>query len=362
MARGFESKDVEFQQSEAERPKSAKPALTPEERDDAGPPPHARARADAGRNRAAARAARRRTGGCSNRRSPRFVEQIRQTPSLEPDAQSPEPESSDASQHVPSRRAVSPSRRAWRAARATTAASRRPAPSGPPRPPITPGLRISSSSTAAAAHRRARRQPDGGTGSRARARRIRLSCRSVWQRRAASIKWSTPAFPATRPRAACRRLDWALEGDVRILIVALGAQRRLARTAGRTAERESRHASSSARRRAASRVDPGRHGSAAELGRRIHRRVSRRLSRAGEASITCALVPFLLEGVAGIDQLESARRHPSDGRRGPHRRGHGVEGARAGAAAAARAGRRAPPDHDSSCATSRRPSGAATSR
>jgi hypothetical protein len=33
MARGFESKDVEFQQSEAERPKSAKRPLTVEERD-----------------------------------------------------------------------------------------------------------------------------------------------------------------------------------------------------------------------------------------------------------------------------------------------------------------------------------------
>jgi hypothetical protein len=33
MARGFESKDVEFQQSEAERPKASKPVLTPAERD-----------------------------------------------------------------------------------------------------------------------------------------------------------------------------------------------------------------------------------------------------------------------------------------------------------------------------------------
>ena len=33
MARGFESKDVEFQQSEAERPKSPKRMLTVEERD-----------------------------------------------------------------------------------------------------------------------------------------------------------------------------------------------------------------------------------------------------------------------------------------------------------------------------------------
>jgi hypothetical protein len=33
MARGFESKDVEFQQSEAERPKSAKRMLSAEERD-----------------------------------------------------------------------------------------------------------------------------------------------------------------------------------------------------------------------------------------------------------------------------------------------------------------------------------------
>jgi hypothetical protein len=33
MARGFESKDVEFQQAEAERAKTVRRALTPEERD-----------------------------------------------------------------------------------------------------------------------------------------------------------------------------------------------------------------------------------------------------------------------------------------------------------------------------------------
>ena len=33
MARGFESKDVECQQAEAERQKTLRPALTPEERD-----------------------------------------------------------------------------------------------------------------------------------------------------------------------------------------------------------------------------------------------------------------------------------------------------------------------------------------
>jgi hypothetical protein len=33
MARGFESKDVEFQQAEAERPKQQKKALTAEERE-----------------------------------------------------------------------------------------------------------------------------------------------------------------------------------------------------------------------------------------------------------------------------------------------------------------------------------------
>jgi hypothetical protein len=33
MARGFESKDVEFQQSEAERPRSPRRTLSPEERD-----------------------------------------------------------------------------------------------------------------------------------------------------------------------------------------------------------------------------------------------------------------------------------------------------------------------------------------
>jgi hypothetical protein len=33
MARGFESKDVEFQQSESERPKSSKPLLSAAERD-----------------------------------------------------------------------------------------------------------------------------------------------------------------------------------------------------------------------------------------------------------------------------------------------------------------------------------------
>jgi hypothetical protein len=33
MARGFESKDVEFQPAEAERTETLRPALTPEERD-----------------------------------------------------------------------------------------------------------------------------------------------------------------------------------------------------------------------------------------------------------------------------------------------------------------------------------------
>ena len=33
MARGFESKDVEFQQSEATRPKETRPALTAEDRE-----------------------------------------------------------------------------------------------------------------------------------------------------------------------------------------------------------------------------------------------------------------------------------------------------------------------------------------
>jgi hypothetical protein len=36
MARGFESKDVEFQQAEAERRPSVRRTLTPEERDDVG--------------------------------------------------------------------------------------------------------------------------------------------------------------------------------------------------------------------------------------------------------------------------------------------------------------------------------------
>ena len=34
MARGFESKDVEFQQSEAERPRTARSPLTPAEREE----------------------------------------------------------------------------------------------------------------------------------------------------------------------------------------------------------------------------------------------------------------------------------------------------------------------------------------
>ena len=36
MARGFESKDVEFQQAEAERAKAPGPEMTPEERDVSG--------------------------------------------------------------------------------------------------------------------------------------------------------------------------------------------------------------------------------------------------------------------------------------------------------------------------------------
>ena len=81
------------------------------------------------------------------------------------------------------------------------------------------------------------------------------------------------------------RLDWALQGDVRVLIVALGGNDALR---GLPAE-QLQHNLAQIIERAQARsitVDPRRDGSAAELRARLHRRLSQGVSGAGRDSIT----------------------------------------------------------------------------
>ena len=94
------------------------------------------------------------------------------------------------------------------------------------------------------------------------------------------------------------RLDWALDGDVRVLIVALGGNDGAARPAGRGAAAATCRRSSSARRRAASRsCSPAwkrRRTTAATTSLAFTRSIRR-----WPQQYHVALVPFLLQGVAG---------------------------------------------------------------
>ena len=101
-----------------------------------------------------------------------------------------------------------------------------------------------------------------------------------------------------------RRANWALEGDVRLLILALGANDGLrglppAQMKDKSAEHHPSRAAAG---------DSGaarRHGSAAELRGTIRGGISSGVSDlARENKVT--LVPFLLEGVAGVPDLNQA--------------------------------------------------------
>ncbi len=70
--------------------------------------------------------------------------------------------------------------------------------------------------------RRPRRQPDGGSGPLARPGVPGAAAAASERGRAGTTRSSTPASRATPRRAASAALDWALDGDVRVLIVALG--------------------------------------------------------------------------------------------------------------------------------------------
>ena len=102
-----------------------------------------------------------------------------------------------------------------------------------------------------------------------------------------------------------RRLDWSLEGDVKILVVALGGNDGLRglppqdMKANLTAIVEPREAARHHR-------DSRGHGSAAELRRRLHAPVPRRVSRRSRRPYDVRFVPFLLQGVAGDPALNQA--------------------------------------------------------
>ena len=119
------------------------------------------------------------------------------------------------------------------------------------------------------------------------------------RRRASITRSSTPACRATRRRAACRRLDWALDGDVRVLIVALGGNDALrALPADELKQNLSTH-----HRARAGQAHPGRagrHGSAAELRPRLHRHIPSGVPRARPGSIMSPSCRSCSQGVAAI--------------------------------------------------------------
>ena len=81
-----------------------------------------------------------------------------------------------------------------------------------------------------------------------------------------------------------RRLDWALEGDVRVLVVALGGNDGLRGLPVAEMKKQPRRRSSSARRRAASVVILAGMEAPPNYGARVHRRVPRRLPRRSRRS------------------------------------------------------------------------------
>ena len=105
--------------------------------------------------------------------------------------------------------------------------------------------------------------------------------------------------------AGLRRIDWSLEGDVRLLIVALGGNdglRGLPPT-------ELKKNLAAVLDRARARRDPGhscRHGGAAEQRRRITRATFRDVYSDLAADYKVRFIPFLLQGVAGDPALNQA--------------------------------------------------------
>ncbi len=99
-----------------------------------------------------------------------------------------------------------------------------------------------------------------------------------------------------------RRLDWALQGNVRVLVVALGANDGLRGLS--TAEMKSNLTQiiQRARERDILVILAG-HGSAAELRRRVRRRPSGRRSATSRSEERVAFIPFLLDRVAGRPEL-----------------------------------------------------------
>ena len=98
------------------------------------------------------------------------------------------------------------------------------------------------------------------------------------------------------------RLDWALDGDVRVLIVALGGNDGLRGLPRRAAARNLSQIIERAQARGITVILAGMEAPP-NYGARLHRRLSQGLSRRWPQQYHVPLVPFLLEGVAGIASL-----------------------------------------------------------
>ena len=178
-----------------------------------------------------------------------------------------------------------------------------------------------------AACRRARRQPDGRTRP-ADDERVSGAAQKRLNDAGMDFEVVNAGVSGDTSAGGLARLDWALQGDVRVLIVALGGNDGLRGLPVEQLQKQPRRRLSSARRRRGFTVILAGMEAPPNYGRDYIVGVSQGLSRAGEA------VPRRARAVpaAGCRRqrvAQPARRHPSDGRGRAHRRRQRVGGAEA---------------------------------
>ena len=127
-----------------------------------------------------------------------------------------------------------------------------------------------------------------------------------------------------------RRLDWALEGDVAILIVALGGNDGLRGLPPTQLKKNLATIIERAQARGMPVILAGMEAPP-NFGADYTRAFRQVYPRPRDATYHVRFIPFLLEGVAGDPSLNQARRHSSERARRADRGGPRVGGPRAGA-------------------------------
>ena len=143
------------------------------------------------------------------------------------------------------------------------------------------------------------------------ARAFRHSSQQRLDERGADFEVVNAGVSGDTSAGGLRRLDWSLEGDVRVLVVALGGNDGLRGLPPAELKKNLAAIIEPARRRAGVDGDPGRHGSAAELRAASTRAQFRSVYRDLAQTYDVPFIPFLLQGVAGDRVAQPGGRHPS---------------------------------------------------